>query len=229
MVAQDDIRAAIDRAKLQLVERFQQQPNDFYTEGDLSAYLVHRLYAEFKLIGIERTLAHLEYPTPFRCDMGNGSFCVKVEDDRTARGRRFRRGHFDVTVFNPAFVDECSANFMLRKGQRWELLRPMLEQRRADSEPVALFIFELMYIRDPFLRGLTHKRGQGKLMATLRDVTQDWAKLCQVLQPDPRGFVFSRAGAMLLFDNGLPRPAAEKLRDGLPEEVEFHSTALQAC
>jgi hypothetical protein len=212
MAGQTEIHRAVANARRQLVEAFTHNANDFFTEGDLAAFLVHRLHVELGEIGIKRVLAHLEYPTPFRCDMKNGGFCARTEEDRKPNGKRFQRGHFDVAVFNPAFVDECGTNYRLLKGQRWDLLRPVLERRDAKSEPVVLDVFELMYIRDPFWRDERHKRGKATFAAAMSYLIQDWTKLDHALKTSTNGFNFAARGSMLVFANGVGKTAVAAMK-----------------
>jgi GIY-YIG catalytic domain-containing protein len=222
-----EIEAAVGQAKQQLVERFFARPSDFFTEADLAAFLAHRVHVELEKIGIERSLVHLQYPTPFRCDMRAGAFLVKTEDDRTPRGKKYRRGAFDVTVFNPAFLDEFADNFSLLKGQRWDKLLPVLSKKTEASEPVALVLFELMYNRDPFWADQARKRGMATMHAFAKGVQLDFDKLRAALAPAGTSYRFTKRIEMLVFDSGLNESAAGALRKLVADEVEVHSISVR--
>jgi len=89
-----EIDAGVVRAKQQLIDRFYARPSDFFTESDLAAFFAHRVHVELEKLGIERSLVHLQYPTPFRCYMRTGAFLLKSEDDRSPKGKKYRRGAF---------------------------------------------------------------------------------------------------------------------------------------
>jgi hypothetical protein len=80
------IDEAARRAKRQLVERFFERPNDFFTEGDVAAFLAHRLHVELDALGVDRSFVHLQYPTPFRCSMASREFVRSDEDPNHRRG-----------------------------------------------------------------------------------------------------------------------------------------------
>ncbi len=42
--------------------------------------------------GMPQNLIHCEYPTPFRCDMRNGGFVAKSDEDRTEKGESSGEG-----------------------------------------------------------------------------------------------------------------------------------------
>lgn len=130
------IDAATNRAKQQLVDRFFDRPTEFFTEADIAAYLWHRLHVELECVGVERSLVHLQYPTPFRCDMSTRTFELKSESELTESNRRYRRGFFDVCVLNPSFLDEHADNYRLVKGQDWATFQEALASRSAASADV---------------------------------------------------------------------------------------------
>jgi hypothetical protein len=214
------IDQAARRAKRQLVDRFFERPNDFFTEGDVAAFLAHRLHVELDALGLDRALVHLQYPTPFRCSMATREFVRSADDSK------HRRGFFDVSVLNPAFLDEFADNYHLSKGQRWDVLQPELERRGPTSEPVALVIFELMFIRDPFWSDQRHEKGAATMWKLATETKLDYSKLMEARKPSPTGFIFAERGEMLVFDNGLAPSAALILRDMVPSDVEIFSTKI---
>lgn len=214
------IDEAARRAKQQLVDRFFERPNDFFTEADVVAFLAHRLHMEIDALGVDRSLVHLQYPTPFRCSMATREFV------RSAENSKDRRGFFDVSVLNPAFLDEFADNYRLSKGQRWDVLQPELERRGPASEPIALVIYELMFNRDPFWSDPVLERGAKTMHKFATETKLDYDKLQEGLKPSTTGFAFARRGEMLVFDNGLSPAAALLLHDMVPAEVEIFSTKI---
>jgi AAA15 family ATPase/GTPase len=86
--------------------------------------------------------------------MSGHTFYVKDEDERTPsrdgkQCRKYRRGHYDMVVFNPEFLKKCSFN--LAKGQNYELFKRRITGL-IDSieEPPILVGIEFMYNRVPF-------------------------------------------------------------------------------
>lgn len=218
------IDAAANRAKQQLVDRFFERPTEFFTEADIAAYLSHRLHVELDCVGLRRSLVHLEYPTPFRCDMSTRTFELKSESDLTENNRRYRRGFFDVCVLNPSFLDEHADNYSIVKGQNWAKFHEALASRGAGSEPVALVAFELMFNRDPFWSDPHTERGAQTMRKFACEVELDSNKLLAALEPRDTGFRFARRGEVLVFDNSLTAEAAFLLRDLVPSHAQVFST-----
>jgi hypothetical protein len=214
---------AITSAKRQLVQRFYTKPDDFFTEADLTAFLAHCLHLELEKAGVERSLVHLEYPTPFRCDMRGGEF--ELIDETSPAAKRHRRGAFDLAVMNPAFIEEFAARPDVLKGQSWAELRDVLSERTKTSEPVALALFELMYNRKTFWTNTSQRRGQRTMEGFVAMVEQDLKKL-QAACVLAGGFQFARCTEMLVFDSELAADAARKLRSLVPAEVEVYSSSL---
>jgi hypothetical protein len=223
---ENDIEQCVQVAKQELLDRFLSGPRDFFTEYDLTAFFAHRFHLQMERKGSARMVVHLEYPTPFRCDTSNGGFVLRAEDELKGGRRRFGRGHYDVVVFNPAFLDECGDDYILRKGQKWELLRPFLAGRDGASAPAAFWIFEFMFLRDPFWRREELSRGRKTLADVVVAVEQDWAKLQVATSTNALGYQFARRGEMIVFDCGLAVHAAEELLRRVPRGVQVVSVAL---
>src|SRR5437899_434812 len=78
--------------------------------------------------------------------MSNGKCEMKSDTDRTVKAGKFRRGHFDVTVFNPSVFPRY--RFTVLKGQKLERLQTeVLSQLDAD-DPMILYAIEFMCSRD---------------------------------------------------------------------------------
>jgi hypothetical protein len=164
----------------QLKKEFEKNYTLFFTEHDIAsrAYdLVQKGLNYYKVKGINGEtyyLVHHEYPTPFRCDMRKNAFCVKGEDERTQsrggkQGKKYRRGHYDLVVFNPKFLEKCS--FDLAKGQNYDLFKSEIS-RLIDciEEPPILIGIEFMYNRVPF-------PSQKSVNGWYNAVLQDYKKL----------------------------------------------------
>jgi hypothetical protein len=90
----------------QLTEVFRQDPSAYTTSAELQGKLA-ALLANHPALGIEGTtgsdpLVLEEYPTPFKCQMGDLRFEV-LEDAAHAE-----RGHYDLVILNPWWVGKVS-------------------------------------------------------------------------------------------------------------------------
>ncbi|MFX0199199.1 MAG: hypothetical protein ACFFCW_24010, partial [Candidatus Hodarchaeota archaeon] len=114
-------------------------------------------------------LVHHEYPTPFRCDMRGHTFAIKDEGDRAPQGGRYQRGHYDVVVFNPKFLERCDYN--LAKGQDYEAVKREIPRiiNPIGTAPILLGV-EFAFKRDPF-------RSQKAIDRWWDGVFQDYQKL----------------------------------------------------
>ncbi len=138
-----------------LEEEFRNEPTLFFTEHDLASRAYELIQKELDHRKVRRNggksyyLVHHEYPTPFRCDMSGRSFAVKEEDDRTPRGGKYQRGHYDLVVFSPEFLQQC--DYQLAKGQDYEIVKRDLPSviKTIGSAPILVGI-EFMFNRDPF-------------------------------------------------------------------------------
>lgn len=96
--------------------KFNDCPQCLFSEHDIHSVLYNTTISKLDRIGIgtkEKTkdkqitcLVHHEYPTPFRCDMGELSFRRTGERERTEKGGLYKRGHYDLVVLNRDFVKE---------------------------------------------------------------------------------------------------------------------------
>jgi hypothetical protein len=89
----------------QLCGLFREDTTAFFRETELVSRLSALLtaHSSFTEKTPDRTLSlvHQEYPTPFKCQMGDLRFEV-LED--SSRGKR---GHYDLVVLNPWWVDKA--------------------------------------------------------------------------------------------------------------------------
>lgn len=120
--------------KQRIVETFQTCPHYFFTEHDIHSVLYNITNEELQLSGVfeEKTsdeyqvsMVHHEYPTPFRCDMKGYNFEKK---DRAP----YKRGHYDLVVFNPDFVRDNELRVVC--GKDYQKLRSAM--RKVKVEPL---------------------------------------------------------------------------------------------
>jgi len=162
--------------------------------------------------GHERFLVHREYPTPFRCDMSGGRFEVK-DDERTARGGKYQRGHYDIVVLDPDFVGRHP--YEVIRAQNYQLWKQEVVPEVGSYSPPILYGLEFMYRRDPlrYSRGRDRKKG---IEAFLAKVVQDADKL---LASKERGFI--RQTRMVTFVKGSSKEICSVLGDKLSRRDEI--------
>lgn len=162
--------------------------------------------------------------------MSRKGFVVKTNDDRTPNGRGYSRGHFDIVVLNPDFARAYAGDYDTLNGQHWRRFQSnVIDAPRPKSQPPALYLFELMLNRKPFGRSGTGARGRRTRDDFVRTVIQDWDKLEAARSHPDTGYSFSNRVGMLVFDNALPRDAAEHVRGAITREgVELFSHVLAA-
>ena len=167
----DEVRHALASFR----EEFLGTPTLFFTEHDVASRLYHLVQEELGYTQVKAAdgtlhyLVHHEYPTPFRCDMNGSTFSVMDEDTRTPKGGKFRRGHYDLVVFNPDFISRT--NLGVVRGQDYAVLRHDLPDTMASlgQAPISIGI-ELVFNRIPF-------RSEHQIERWCRFVLQDHAKL----------------------------------------------------
>lgn len=202
-------------------KEFQRHPTHFFTENDIVCHFYHVLanqLGEFlvkDIDGFEHKIVHAEYPTPFRCDMGGTKFILKSENDRTPRGHKFERGHYDIVVLNPDFIRNHSFNVI--KAQ--DLASYQNEVLEKMAGPIVLFGIEFMYQRDP----LKYSRGPDNIKTInefIAKIIQDADKL--LASKEYGGFM--KQIKMVTFIKGCP----EGIRDILKNKTS-HRGEIQLC
>jgi len=152
------ITDAVERSVRELCKVFEHDPTLFYTENDIVCYFYHLLRESLPSQeaadkdGRKHSLIHREYPTPFRCDMANNRFEIKGDDERTPRGGKYQRGHFDIVLLNPDFIRQFP--FAVIKAQNYELFKEAVVEGKDAAKPIALYGLEFMYSRDPLVLGI---------------------------------------------------------------------------
>jgi hypothetical protein len=100
------IQSAAKQQISQLCVLFREDPSSFRSEAELvsrlSALLAGHSSSVVNASDATESLVHQEYATPFKCQMGDLRFEV-LED--SSRGKR---GHYDLVVLNPWWVDKAS-------------------------------------------------------------------------------------------------------------------------
>ncbi len=101
--------------------------------------------------------------------MSGHSFCVMDEETRTPKGGKFRRGHYDLVVFNPEFISRSSLGVI--RGQNYTVLKRDLPgiMTSLGQTPILVGV-ELVFNRMPF-------RSESHVEWWCRFVLQDHAKL----------------------------------------------------
>ncbi len=198
---------------------FRSHPTCFFTENDIVCRFYGIMLEELPVSkaidkdGHEHFLVHREYPTPFRCDMSGGRFEVKDDDARTEKGGKFQRGHYDMVVLNPDFVDRH--RFEVIRAQNYQLFKDEVVSKVDSYGPPILYGLEFMYRRDPlrYSRGTDREKG---IEVFLAKVVQDADKL---LASKERGFIDQ--AKMLTFVKGNSKEICSLLTDRLSSRDEI--------
>lgn len=181
-MAHEQIIGAVDQSIEELCKEFRSRPTLFYTEHDMVSFFYTILQRTLSMATVrdrdasEHFLVHMGYPTPFLCDMEGGRFAIKGDDERTAQGGIYRRGHYDIVVMNPAFIKEHS--YELIKAQDYALYKKLVLPKLSKDNPAILYGLEFVLRRDPFPL-LKEREGKGRAVidAFIARVNQDAEKL----------------------------------------------------
>lgn len=204
----------------QLAQEFSTEPTGFFTESDLTCRLTHLLSNSLDRLRVGRALdadglphqrIHCEYPTPFRCDMSNHGFQVKSDEDRTPHGGKYKRGHFDIVLINPSFIEQH--NYSDLKGQEFAALKQRVLPTLRQSEPAILYGIELLFRRDD----IKPSRGEDEGAAVdsfVRDILQDSHKL-EASRQVPG---FMKVARTLVFVKGSDAGVRCQIRDRLAND-----------
>lgn len=178
-----EIIGAVDGAISTILDLFKKEPTRFFTENDLVCCFHRILHDNLTAMGQAtcpdrdhkpHNLIHCEYPTPFRCDMGEKRFEIKTDDARTPGGKKYRRGRFDVAILNPSFIGKHP--YATVKAQHYETLRSAVLTGLSVDAPVVLYGVEFVFCRDEIKpsRGGDWEKAAKEFVAK---VQQDTAKL----------------------------------------------------
>jgi hypothetical protein len=127
-----------------LAGEFRADPDAFFREAELHSRLSSQLL-ESPDFTLETptgavSLVHQEYPTPFKCHMGDLRFEV-LEDDSRAR-----RGHYDLVVLNPWWVDKASSD-ALRNDDFALFRKEIRDKAQPDDPPLCLAGVEVHLVK----------------------------------------------------------------------------------
>jgi hypothetical protein len=163
-----------------LISEFRSNPTLFYTENDLVCFFFTILRQNLPFFespdkgGRPHSLIHSQYPTPFRCDMGKSRFQVKDDNARNEKGGKYQRGHYDIVILNPDFINHHT--FDVIKAQTYEDFKKEINFDSWKDNPMILYGIEFMYSRNP----LKWSRGNNKereIDRFISSVIQDTNKL----------------------------------------------------
>lgn len=128
---------------------FRKYSQYYFSEHDIHSVLYHLTQKQLKqhgetsqitLDGYKTSLVHHEYPTPFRCDMQGYKFRRASEEERTPKGRLYRRGHYDLVILNPDFIKNNTLDIVC--GKTYKKLRSILPRL---SIPLLIWACEIIY------------------------------------------------------------------------------------
>ena len=192
-----DVSEAVDIAVERVIQDFRRYPGCYFTEEDVRWRLMQEIdnsllalnakYAQLKN-GIQISLAHGEYPTPFRCSMKGRSFNLKAKDSNV------NRGHFDIAVLNPEAVAQCE--FEVVRSQYYRRFLDLLEQEKLPL-PFLDCVIEIKLYRD-----LAHPNRTESAKQQAEYAIQAVQKVGTTLRSNEYyKNPFAKRGTVLLFDN----------------------------
>jgi len=161
-----------------LIEDFRKHPERYNTENDVVCNFYLQMRTEFSkddsptIRSIGPSLIHTEFPTPFRCKMGDGNFTHANDDERTESGKKYKRGHFDIVILNPSSVARFE-NRLLR-SQDYESYKENVAPHLDRNDPLILYGIEFGYEREPLT-------GNGAKMCNKKAI-QDHDKLDEAMK-----------------------------------------------
>jgi hypothetical protein len=180
-MAHEQIIGAVDQSIEELCKEFRSRPTLFYTEHDLVSFFYTILQRTLSMATArdrdvrEHLLVHMAYPTPFRCDMGGDRFQIKGDEERTAHGGLYPRGHYAIVVLNPGFINEHS--YELIKAQDYALYKKLVLPKLSTENPAILYGLEIALRRDPFPLLEGEGKGREVIDAFIAQVNQAADKL----------------------------------------------------
>ena len=140
MVAKkSDIKIYVTDGIRKTVNKFREYPHIFFTEMDIHAYLYYCLYntkLEVKTRDdIITSCLHKEYPTNFRYDKKSMTNYGLIKEGI--------RGHFDLVILNPEFIEEFDIKNVVNKDIRDVELRSQNKEKFRNELLIAI---ELKYV-----------------------------------------------------------------------------------
>lgn len=172
-----------------LQSTFKSCPHCFFSEHDIHSSLFSIAKKQLEEVGVDSqttsdgyttSLAHHEYPTPFRCDMHGNEFRLPSrEEERTQKGGLYKRGHYDLVIFNPEFIRKHTLDAV--SGKDYQKLRAVLP--KLNNEPL-IWTCEIIYF--PVIRKLPEnavkivEQDTSKVRATLDYKIGENKKFCKI-------------------------------------------------
>lgn len=197
---------------ISVIERFKQNPYHYFTENDLVIDIVTEFKKKLKNClyckdkeGVSHSIVHTEYATPFRCDMTNHEFKIKVDDDRTAKGGKYRRGHYDIVVLNKEYIESNTTEII--QGQNYKELKSAVSNKPLIFD----YAIEVMFVRNEIKSSKGDVLEKG-LKNISKKVVQDWKKLSETKK---KGLL--KDFEFLFFVRNNKQEIIEKLRSKLEE------------
>jgi len=180
---------------------FKSCPHCFFSEHDIHSSLFGITKKELEQLGIDSqtasdgyttSLVHHEYPTPFRCDMHGNEFRLPSrEEEKTQKGGLYKRGHYDLVIFNPEFIRKHTLDVV--SGKDYQKLRAVLPE--LNIEPL-IWACEIIYF--PGIRKLPKN--------AVKIIEQDTQKVRATLDYKIRGNkTFCKIGSVHVFTS-FPKP-----------------------
>lgn len=147
MITEQKIELAVDKAIRKTINKFRENPYYFFTESDIHSYLYSCVFSsKFECVrnGKRIYLIHREYPTNFRYhknDLLNPNCLEPIPLDK----REGDRGHYDLAVLHPAFVQNASScDDIVNKNVG--LLEKRVKKQSGTYKGELLFAIEFKYI-----------------------------------------------------------------------------------
>lgn len=183
MATNEAICQGVEETIAVLADLFTRESTRFFTEADILCHFRRLLENILIRLGVAtildadghpHSLVHSEFPTPFRCDMGDKRFSVKTDEDRTPRHGKFQRGHYDVVVLSPGFVKQHT--FARLKSQDFKEFQTQVLPTLTKEAAAILYGVELAYRRDEIKPSPGVDKGRAA-RAFVAEVLQDANKL----------------------------------------------------
>ena len=209
------ISGLVDTTVEEICSEYASNPYKFYTENDLVClfYQTFNLklgnYEVADVNGKKHSIVHTEYPTPFRCDMCGYEFCIKEDHDATPRGGKYGRGHYDVVILNPSFIQQLTRNEL--RAQNYELYKKNVLPKIYPGNPIVLYGLEFI-----FNRNKVNSSNSAEILSKI--IMQDHNKLIQSANPYPHtlghsGFMLKYKTLVFFESNGYSEHIEKRLDD----------------
>lgn len=205
----NDWKSAMNTVVDRLIRTFGQYPHHFFTEHDIHSVLYNITRKELQQNRVltaktrdrhEIALVHHEYPTPFRCSMKGYSFEIKYK-------KPYRRGHYDLVILNPEFVENTERDVVY--GKDYQRFTSALHN--VTVEPL-IWACEVVFF--PAVKKLPKN--------ALKIIEQDTLKVKGTLShPVGQNIHFCKMGSVLVL-TGHPAEEARELKQQIAKLSQDH-------